>query len=49
MGKGNDIIVFLFQKLKISFSKTFYFVCVCTRAHVSTSALGVQRLVLNPV
>lgn len=32
MGKGNDIIVFLFQKLKISFSKTFYFMCV--RAHV---------------
>lgn len=33
MGKGNDIIVFLFQKLKISFSKTFYFVCAHTHMH----------------
>lgn len=50
MGKGNDIIVFLFQKLKISFSKTFI-LCVCARAraHASTSALGVQKLVLHPM
>lgn len=49
MGKGNDIIVFLFQKLKISFSKTFYFVCSHAHAHLSTSALGVQKVVLSPM
>lgn len=33
MGKGNDIILFLFQKLKYHFQKHFI-LCVCVHMHM---------------